>query len=91
MPTKYRSKSLTIEAVQFDGSLQSVDGFLPYEAFEYRPAWRMPTGSAPSCVTVQAPLGPMIANTGDYIIKFDDGRISVMDVGSFHDNYEAVE
>lgn len=38
MPTKYRSKSLTIEAVQFD-----------------------------------------------------DGRISVIDVGSFHDNYEAVE
>ena len=88
---KYRIRPATIEAVQFDGSLQSVDGFLPYESFEYRAAYRMPTGSGSSHVTVQTLLGPMIANHGDYIIKFDDGHISVMDVGSFHDNYEAVE
>lgn len=31
------------------------------------------------------------ASVGDYLIKFDDGRVYPMSAESFHENYEAVE
>lgn len=86
---KYRKKPVVIEAVQFDGTLQSVDGFMPYEAFEYRPSYHMPTGSAPSSVTIQTPEGAMTANHGDYIIKGVNGEFYPCKLAVFHKTYDA--
>jgi len=87
---KYRKKPVVIEAIQFDGTLQSVDGFMPYDAFEYRPSYHMPTGSAPSSLTIQTLEGPMTANHWDYIIKGVNGEFYPCKPDIFAKTYEQV-
>ena len=88
---KYRKKPVVIEAVQFDGTLQSVDGFMPYDAFEYRPSYHMPTGSAPSSLTIQTLEGAMTANHWDYIIKGVNGEFYPCKPDIFAKTYDLVE
>lgn len=40
---------------------------------------------------IETPDGELQASIGDYLIKFDDGRVYPMSAESFHENYEAVE
>lgn len=87
---KYRKKPVVIEAVQFDGTLQSVDGFMPYDAFEYRPSYHMPTGSAPSSLTIQTLEGAMTANHWDYIIKGINGEFYPCKSDIFAKTYDLV-
>ena len=85
---KYRKKPVVIEAVQFDGTLQSVDGFMPYEAFEYRPSYHMPTGSAPSSLTIHTLEGAMLAQVNDYIIKGVNGEFYPIKADIFRKTYD---
>ena len=87
---KYCKKPVVIEAVQFDGTLQSVDGFMPYEAFEYRPGYRMPAGSAPPSLTVHTLEGAMLAQVNDYIIKGIDGEFYPCKPDIFRRSYDKV-
>ena len=42
-------------------------------------------------LNIKSDRGDLHASVGDYLIKFDDGRVYPMSAESFHENYEAVE
>lgn len=88
---KYRVKQATIEAMVFTdepASLMKVSDFLDngkdgWMAIDY-------ADRENPRLTLDPEQG-LHANVGDYLIKFDDGRVYPMSAESFHENYEAVE
>lgn len=88
---KYRVKQATIEAMVFTdepASLMKVSDFLDngkdgWTAISY--------ADRENPKLILDPEQGLHANVGDYLIKFDDGRVYPMSAESFHENYEAVE
>ncbi len=88
---KYRTKPATIEAIVFTGDpakLMEVSSFLDngkdgWTAISY--------ADRENPKLILDPEQGLQASVGDYLIKFDDGRVYPMSAESFHENYEAVE
>lgn len=88
---KYRVKPRVIEAMLFTdepASLMKLSDFLDngkdgWTAISY--------ADRENPKLIIDPEQGLHANVGDYLIKFDDGRVYPMDAESFHENYEAVE
>lgn len=84
---KYRKKPVIIEAVQFDGTDESVDWLLPQLASgEIRTIGR-------SCnrLHIKTLEGVMTANVGDYIIKGVKGEFYPCKPDIFNMTYESVD
>ena len=76
---QYRKKPVTIEAVQFDGTMASVDGFLTVE--------RLVRGRTMEIKTLE---GWMHAAPGDWIIKGVQGEFYPVREDIFLATYEPV-
>lgn len=87
---KFCKLPVVIDAVMFDGKIQSIDGFMPYSDFEYRPGYRMPAGQAQPSATIKTLEGDMTAQVGDYIIKGVNGEFYPCKPGIFNKTYEKV-
>ena len=81
---KYKKKPLIIEAVQFDGTDESVDWLLPQLISGE-------IGRATNKLYIQTPEGVMTANVGDYIIKGVNGEFYPCKPDIFEKTYEPVE
>ena len=81
---KYRKKPIIIEAVQFDGTDESVDWLLPQLISGE-------IGRTTNKLYIQTPEGIMTANVGDYIIKGVNGEFYPCSPDIFEKTYEPIE
>lgn len=68
LPTKYVKRPVIIEACVFDGTLNSIVSFIPYNTYEYNEYDRVNDTHFPPSLTIKTLEGDMIASVGDYII-----------------------
>ena len=81
---KYKKKPTIIEAVQFDGTDESVDWLLPQLISGE-------IGRATNKLYIKTLKGVMTANKGDYIIKGVNGEFYPCKPDIFEKTYEPVE
>ena len=81
---KYRKKPVIIEAVQFDGTDESVDWLLPQLISGE-------IGRATNKLYIKTLEGTMTANIGDYIIKGVNGEFYPCKPDIFEATYEKVD
>lgn len=89
---KYRTKPATIEAMIFTdepAKLLELGEFVDNGADGWMTISYADRNN-PQLI-IKTPDGDVRASVGDYLIKFDDGRVYPMSAESFHENYEAVE
>lgn len=82
--SRYRKKPVVIEAVQFDGTDESVDWLLP----QLRSG---EIGRATNKLYIKTLEGTMTADKGDYIIKGVNGEFYPCKPDIFEKTYERVE
>ena len=88
---KYRVKPATIEAMVFTdepAKLIELGEFVDNGADSWM---TISYADRENPKLILDPEQGLHANVGDYLIKFDDGRVYPMSAESFHENYEAVE
>lgn len=95
---KYRNKytGAVLEAFQYDGDMQNSDGeyYVPEWAVEALKTGKLyyanmdAGGMPPLCVNHEAGLYALLVVAGDYVMKFEDGRIRALPPGVFENVYE---
>lgn len=88
--TRYRKKPVEISAVLFDGTLQSVQSFIPSDILEYKEFDRVNTTLIPPTILISTLEGQMTAQVGDYIIKGVRGEFYPCKPHIFKETYEEV-
>lgn len=83
-------KPVEISAVLFDGTLQSVQSFIPSDILEYKESGRVNTTLIPPTILISTLEGQMTAQVGDYIIKGVRGEFYPCKPHIFKETYEEV-
>ena len=87
---RYRKKPVEVSAVLFDGTLQSVQSFIPSDILEYKELDKVNSTLIPPTILISTLEGQMIAQVGDYIIEGVRGEFYPCKPHIFKETYEEI-
>jgi len=89
--SKYRKKPVVIEAVQFDGTIESANDVLAWMGHSGQKAWRHHSTKPEMGVVIHTLEGNHLASPGDFIIKGVQGEFYPCKPDIFAETYEPAE
>lgn len=85
----YRTKPEIIEAVQYNGeNLDEINDFIGTPVGN---TCKFSSGIPSGEIFFNTDMGIMVANPGSYIVKHDDGKISIVTKSEFLAEYEPID
>lgn len=85
-----RRVSKNIQAVKFNGTLNSIYYFIPNNLIDYREFDRVNDQFFPPTVVLKTPKGNMVLQVDDYLIKNERGEYYGCEKSFFNENFEEI-